>query len=139
MNNKVLVAIDIYEEKTAQKLLEYATQVLHPEGELTIVNVLDLNLNSSMIDRFYDVKREYVDSTRKRIMRLVKQRVPSDVQYSISVLNGKAYDEILELAEKSGVDMILVGAYRQVMRDYLLGNTATKVVRHAKCSVTVLR
>ncbi|MEC8082729.1 MAG: universal stress protein [Pseudomonadota bacterium] len=139
MNNKVLVAIDIYEEKTAQKLLEYATQVLHPEGELTIVNVLDLNLNSSMIDRFYDVKREYVDSTQKRILRLVKQCVPSDIQYSISVLNGKAYDEILELAEKSGVDMILVGAYRQVMRDYLLGNTATKVVRHAKCSVTVLR
>ena len=38
-----------------------------------------------------------------------------------------------------GVDLIIVASHRPGLQDYFLGSTAAKVVRHAKCSVLVIR
>jgi nucleotide-binding universal stress UspA family protein len=36
-------------------------------------------------------------------------------------------------------DLIVVGSHRPAMKDYLLGTNAARVVRHAHCSVLVVR
>lgn len=138
-NRKVLVAIDISEDKIARKLLSYALKINHPEGEIQVVNVMDVNLNSPMIDRFADMKKSYAESTQRGIQRLLAETLPETARFSVSVKSGRAYAEILQVAKDMEADMIIIGAYRPVMKDFLLGNTAAKVVRHAKCSVTVIR
>jgi nucleotide-binding universal stress UspA family protein len=47
--------------------------------------------------------------------------------------------EILGIAEEAGADLIVVGSHRPAMGDYLLGTNASRVVRHAGCSVLVAR
>jgi len=47
--------------------------------------------------------------------------------------------EILRVAEEAGADLIVVGSHRPAMKDYLLGTNASRVVRHARCSVLVAR
>jgi universal stress protein G len=52
---------------------------------------------------------------------------------------GDVYREILVQAEKSGVDLIIIGSSKLQATDFLLGTNAARVVRHASCSVFVVR
>ncbi|PCD02230.1 universal stress protein UspA [Sphingomonas spermidinifaciens] len=52
---------------------------------------------------------------------------------------GGIYATILSIGELIGADLIVLSSHRPAMRDYLLGANASRVVRHAKCSVFVVR
>ena len=43
------------------------------------------------------------------------------------------------MAEKINADLIVMPAHRLKLQDYLLGTNTAKVVRHAQCSVLVVR
>ena len=58
---------------------------------------------------------------------------------SSTVRMGGVYPEILAEAESWGADLIVIGSHRPAMMTYLLGSNAKTVVRHAKCSVLVVR
>ena len=47
--------------------------------------------------------------------------------------------ELLREATEWRADLIVVGSHRPVMSDYLLGSNAKTIVRHAQCSVLVVR
>ena len=55
------------------------------------------------------------------------------------IATGRAYEEVLNLAKKTDASLIVVGAHKADLADYLLGPNAARVVRHAKCSVYVVR
>ena len=46
---------------------------------------------------------------------------------------------ITEYAQNKGVDLIVIASHRPGLQDYFLGSTAARVVRHATCSVHVVR
>jgi universal stress protein F len=58
---------------------------------------------------------------------------------STVVRYGAVYPEVLAEAEDWGTDLIIVGSHRPGMATYLLGSSAAAIVRHAKCSVLVVR
>ena len=55
------------------------------------------------------------------------------------IRSGHAANEILDLAEEVGADCIVIASHRPGFGDYLIGSTAARVVRHAPCSVMVIR
>ena len=55
------------------------------------------------------------------------------------LLDGHPANTIIEWAHGNAVDCIVIDSHRPGMADYLLGSTAARVVRHAQCSVMVLR
>jgi len=55
------------------------------------------------------------------------------------VLQGNPGLTILEFAAKTGIDLIVVASHKPGLQDFFLGSTAARVVRHAQCSVHVLR
>lgn len=55
------------------------------------------------------------------------------------VVEGHSGRTILDYAEETGSDLIVIASHRPGMGDMLMGSTATQVVRHAKCAVHVLR
>ena len=55
------------------------------------------------------------------------------------VRTGGVYPEVLAEAQDWGADLIVIGSHRPAMSTYLLGSNAKTIVRHAKCSVLVLR
>lgn len=55
------------------------------------------------------------------------------------VLSGTPKDHILQLADDIDADVIILASHRPSMSTYLLGSNAAAVVRHAKCSVLVVR
>ena len=52
---------------------------------------------------------------------------------------GNPATEILEFANEAGTDMIVIASHDPGLADYLLGSVAARVVRHAHCSVLVVR
>ena len=55
------------------------------------------------------------------------------------VLLGSVYNEVLKEASRTKADIIVVGSHRPSMTSYLLGSNAATIVRHASCSVLVVR
>jgi nucleotide-binding universal stress UspA family protein len=53
---------------------------------------------------------------------------------------GKPADEVLKLASKKKVDLIVTGAKGQgAIARFLLGSVSTRIVQHSDCSVLVVR
>ena len=52
---------------------------------------------------------------------------------------GSVYAEVLDEAGRIGADLVVVGSHRPSMATYLLGSNAATIVRHARCSVLVVR
>ena len=63
----------------------------------------------------------------------------SGVHMDVDVRTGHSYDTILEVAKEKDVNLIIIASHRPGLQDYFLGSTAAKVVRHANCSVLVVR
>jgi len=57
----------------------------------------------------------------------------------VIVRTGHSYNTILEVAKEKNADLIIIASHRPGLQDYFLGSTAAKVVRHANCSVLVVR
>jgi len=64
----------------------------------------------------------------------------SGVEAEIEIRDGRSsYHEIIEFAKEKNADLILINSHKPGLGDYLLGSTASKVVRHSPCSVLVDR
>ena len=55
------------------------------------------------------------------------------------VLHGNPRATILDHAAANDIDLIVIASHRPGLSDYFLGSTAARIVRHAQCSVHVLR
>lgn len=55
------------------------------------------------------------------------------------LVDGHSGRTILEWADENAVDCIILNSHQPSFEDYILGSTAARVVRHAKCSVHVIR
>lgn len=73
------------------------------------------------------------------LKEFVKTHIPEDIKTQRIVGEGTVYEVILNMAAKINADMIVVSSGRDDLKDFLLGPNAARVVRHANCSVTVVR
>jgi nucleotide-binding universal stress UspA family protein len=89
------------------------------------------------------VPPEFDKSQEERALQALEQisaglAFPKD-SISHNVRFGGIYVEILAEAEEWGADLIVIGSHRPSMATYLIGSNAKTIVRHAKCSVLVIR
>jgi nucleotide-binding universal stress UspA family protein len=64
----------------------------------------------------------------------------ANVPVNSVLLQGHPAQEILDFAEKNGVDMIVMGTQGKAgINRFLLGGVTEKVIRHAKAEVLVVR
>jgi nucleotide-binding universal stress UspA family protein len=72
-------------------------------------------------------------------VKLLKQRAP-ELKTSKAVLEGSPKHRIVEEAERWKADLIVMGSHgRSPIGRFLLGSVADAVVRHAPCSVEIVR
>ena len=55
------------------------------------------------------------------------------------VVEGHSGRSIVDYANQHECDCIVISSHRPGLQDYFLGSTASRVVRHAKCPVHVIR
>ena len=57
----------------------------------------------------------------------------------VAVRMGSVYHEVIEEAERSACDLVLMTSHKPGLSTYFVGSNAAHIVRHAPCSVLVLR
>jgi nucleotide-binding universal stress UspA family protein len=80
-----------------------------------------------------------LQATVENLEDIAAEYIPDGVTFQAVARHGAVYEEVLEVAEEFEVDQIVIGAHRPGAADFLLGTNTAKIVRHAKCSVTVVR
>ncbi|WP_298257944.1 universal stress protein [uncultured Litoreibacter sp.] len=140
MTKRILVAIDLHQAADRANLLaEAVTYAQVTSSKLILLNVVDIDFDSSMVDRFKDVKNQYASAAKNKLADVAKRHVPDDLIEDIKVTTGRSYSKVIDAARELEVDMIMMAAHKEGMKDYLLGMTAARVVRHAPCTVLVVR
>jgi nucleotide-binding universal stress UspA family protein len=136
----IFVAIDLDDEASCHKPMLSAVELASTFGArlhvLTVVREVEAILQAKTATLGYDVLVADVES---RLAALIRRVNASDLDPNIPVAHGTSiYAQILGIAEEAGTDLV-VGSHRPAMKDYLLGTNASRVVRHARCSVLVAR
>ncbi len=140
MFRTILVPIDLDEPEITRFALEKAAALAEWSGAaLRLVNVQRL-LPATFMDfapADFDTQQK-ADAEAGLAALVARLHMPHD-RVSTVVRTGGVYPEVLAEAETWGADLIVIGSHRPAMSTYLLGSNAKTIVRHAKCSVLVLR
>jgi universal stress protein F len=138
---KILIAIDFGAPEMVERSLRVAQALANADGkaQLRLIYVqplVPIGLLGYVPPRFDEAIQK--EAEKKLAETSSKLSLPSDALSTV-VRFGAAYPEVLAEAEDWGADLIIVGSHRPGMATYLLGSSAAAIVRHAKCSVLVVR
>ena len=141
MFRKILLPIDVAEPEVANEAVAAATALAGAfDSELRLVHVASPVLVASPMavipQAVYDAIGVYEQSELERLAKAIN-RPPGTL--SVAVRVGAIYPELLSEAGEWGADLVVVGAHKRSMATYLLGSTAAAIVRHAACTVMVVR
>ena len=142
MYNKILIPVDFAQSEHTVELIEKAGELVgeHSGGEeiilLHVVEEVPDYIMNFLPDEFKEDKVAEAEKELKLI--LSKSNIQNDIVRT-EVRKGNSYVSIIESSNENDVDLILINSHKPGFEDYLLGSTAAKVVRHAKCAVLVER
>ncbi len=138
MYKNILIPVDLAHKKAVGRLVG-AAKALADEGvRMTLLYVMT-EIPSVVASEMPAGSREKAKANAEADLKTIAadSGAPSDATTMTRV--GRPHHNILETAEKIGADLIIVASHQPDFSDYLLGSTAARVVRHANCSVHVLR
>lgn len=143
MSRSILCAVDLSTAETDKMVLAQAARLAELDGaQLDVVTVLP-DFGESWVSGFFEEHHheKAVIETSARLHDVCEQVVGAELNAKIRhlVATGTAYQEILKTAKTAGSDLIVIGAHKPDLQDYLLGPNAARVVRHSTCSVFVVR
>ncbi len=104
---------------------------------MTVVPDLGMNIVAQYFPKGYE--KDVAKKVLKDLKSFVKQNVPEGIKVQHVVGEGTVYEAILRVAKKTRADLIVLESQRKELKQYLLGPNAARVVRHAECSVLVVR
>ncbi|MET4127414.1 universal stress protein [Roseovarius sp. MBR-6] len=143
MSGPVLCALDVSNPHRDDEVLRRAAQIAALDGaQLDVITVVP-DYGMSVVGSFFGSgHHDTLEAEAKRLLNaLVIEVLGEEANKTVRhlVSTGNAYDEILRAAKVDGAALIVIGAHKPDFSDYLLGPNAARVVRHAKCSVMVVR
>ncbi|MCC5962420.1 MAG: universal stress protein [Rhodobacteraceae bacterium] len=137
MYARIIVAVDLEHPAQAQALLARATELLDGGGEIRLVHVLE-NVPGYIAAELPDDLAE-----RRRAEAAVELRAMIDPARDLRIVHdvrrGTPARQILRAAEDSNADLVMIASHKPGLGDYFIGSTASRVIRHAQCSVLVER
>jgi nucleotide-binding universal stress UspA family protein len=140
MFEKVLVPVDLSEPEYGRKAVRNAIALARTvNGEVRLLSVRQMMpelMTEYMPEDFSaSATKELTDS----LEAMANEAGAVGVTISTRVRIGGVYHEVLAEAEEMGAGLIVVGSHRPSMATYLIGSNAARIVRHAVCSVLVVR
>lgn len=134
--SKILVPVVPGHGDETARAMEVARSLLSPEGSITVVTVLE-DLPRYLSGDVYTFEPVVEEGQRAAVDQVVQEFSGSDVE--VVVRHGQPAHAIVDLAQEHGHDCIVIASRQPDWHHLVLGSTAAGVVRHAHCSVHVVR
>lgn len=143
MSNSILCAVDISHGSDDVDVLKTAARLAEmDDAQLDIITILP-DFGMSVVSGYFE------EGYHEKVLAKAKTDLDEFVESALTVEQnakvrhvisfGKTYEEILKTAKAANTSLIVVGAHKADLKDFLLGPNAARVVRHATCSVYVVR
>lgn len=141
MFKNILIPVDLAHEEQLRQLVEAAILLVNnQEGTINLLYVDQSFMHQGSYPHldektFADHKKD----ARERMEHLLKGLVPANLIGVCGIRKGTVHDQVIEQSKLVKADVILIMAHRPGISSYFIGSNAEKVVRHAECSVFVIR
>jgi nucleotide-binding universal stress UspA family protein len=136
MYKSILLPIDPSEMERGRAMIDLAQKLAGKDTRirlLTVVVDIPAFVAAQVPD---DIIKTAMSTARETLEGLIGA---SGIKADAEVRSGKPGSTILTSADECGADLIIIGSHKPGLEDYFLGSTASRVVRHAQCSVLVMR
>ena len=141
MHKNILFPVDLEHTVEAKKALKIAIEeAQRSKAKLTVMTVAP-GFGMPIVASFFDelaVKKALKEIAR-HLKRYVDDNIPDDIETRAIVNEGNPAELILKQAQKDKIDLIVIASHNSQIENLLLGSCAAKVVRHAHCTVTVVK
>lgn len=137
MYKHILVPVHPGHGAVGERIISVARLLAGAEGRITLLTVIE-TIPGYIVN---DIPADLLEASHNTVVdevRALAERTGFDTA-ELAVRHGNPSTTILEAAEELGVDAIILGSHRPNFSDYLIGSTASRVVRHAQCTVVVER
>ena len=140
MTETILVAVDLEDHVLTERMLAITSDFAQLKGaQVTLVHVESDIPPAAAIQLPDDYRDQTSSDVSKQLGHMVTElNLPSGTP-KVAVRVGSIYREILAQADEDKSDLIIIGCHKPDLADFLLGPNAARVVRHASCSVFVVR
>ena len=141
MYESILFPVDMEHTVEAEKALKIAiAEAKRSKAKLTVMTVAP-GFGMPIVASFFD--EQAVKNALKEIARHLKQyiddKIAEDIETRAIVVEGNPAELILKQAQNDNIDLIVIASHNSQIENLLLGSCAAKVVRHANCTVTVVK
>ncbi|MGB5216246.1 MAG: universal stress protein [Anderseniella sp.] len=136
MYKSILLPIDPSEMERGKAMIDVAQKLAGKDTRirlLTVVVDIPAFVAAQVPD---DIIKTAMSTARETLEGLIGA---AGLKADAEVRSGKPGSTILTSADECGADLIIIGSHKPGLEDYFLGSTASRVVRHAQCSVLVMR
>lgn len=140
MFKTILVAIDLEHGGDHRRILLTAKKIADASGaDVHLLNVVPAA--PAIVSQFLHENFEQMASgqTKKELASLAAELDLQTGEVSTLIRFGTVYEEVIAAAANLEADLIITGSHKPDVSDYLIGSNASRIVRHATCSVLVLR
>ena len=136
MYQTIVVPVDVGNADRASIMLETAQRLGDNKAKIILTNIVE-EIPLYIVDV---IPGGYVEKAKSNaIAELTRIAESAALDAEIEVRTGHASQGILAVADEKKANAIIIASHRPGFEDYFLGSTASRIVRHAKCSVVVIR
>ncbi len=133
----IVVAVDLFAE--TQPVLDRLERLRSDDTRVDLVHVVEpvYYVDATFGALPMDLQNKVYEEASAKMRTLGSQLGLAD-EY-LQVLTGKASQQIVNFADQSGADLILLGSHGKHGLQLILGSTASGVLHTAKCDVLAAR
>lgn len=141
MYQDILLPVDLDQRSSWERALPAALELCDRDNTTLHVLTVVPDIGMSIVSQYFpkDYHKEVMAKVMDQLKAFVQKHVPSDISVQHTLGEGRVYDVILLIAKKLDADLIVMASDSPHRHHYLLGPNASRVVRHADCSVLVVR
>jgi len=136
MFNTILVPIDMAHIAEGKANIDIAIKQAEAGAKIILLNVVEDIPTWASVELPVGLVATSLQAAQDELQAIANA---SGVPMEAEARTGHSYKTILDVANEKQVDMIIIASHQPGLQDYFLGSTAAKVVRHAQCSVLVIR
>ncbi len=141
MFKEILLPIDLGDVESSRKAVSTAIELSRTEGARLHLLCVVPGYSMSIVSQYFPegFEEKSLAEAAQQLDDFIAKNIPTEIASPAIVASGTVYKEILRVAGEIGCDIIVMASHRPELKDYLLGPNAARVVRHANCSVLVVR
>jgi len=120
-------------------LARLALRLVADEGTISTLYVNKNYIHHRIAAHSPECATEIEQAILEQVISKFEESIPEAHRGKVYSQRGVVHDEILRIARRTGVDLIIMSPNKRPWEDFFLGSTTRRVVAEARCSVLVER